>query len=153
MYRFPVRNLEGTALNIVYIHPTFTDYGVGFRVEHQPQESFVRCDVVTGDIQNKKQLRTLEDFSAPLDVMLWALNAMRIIQNNTVNTASIDIDDLFANHGGKVVYDAAPAAPATSETEADQPQADQDSKNTEQSEADTEQVEEDSEDTNQESTS
>jgi len=141
MYRFPVRNLEGNASNIVYIHPTFTDYGVGFRVERQTEETFVRCDVVTGDIQNKAQLRALEDFTAPLDVMLWALNAMRIIQNNTVNTASIDIDDLFANHSGKVVYDAAPAAPATSETE-EQP-----------AEAEPTQVKEDSEDTDQESTS
>jgi len=141
MYRFPVRNLEGNASNIVYIHPTFTDYGVGFRVERQTEETFVRCDVVTGDIQNKAQLRALEDFTAPLDVMLWALNAMRIIQNNTVNTASIDIDDLFANHSGKVVYDAASAAPATSETE-EQP-----------AEAEPTQVKEDSEDTDQESTS
>ena len=133
MYRFPVRNLEGDAENIVYIHPTYTDFGVGFRVERQTEETFVRCDVVTGDINGKQQLRALEDFSAPLDVMLWALNAMRIIQNNTVNTASIDIDNLFANHGGTVIYKAATAAPATSQAEPEPQQAEQeDSENTDQ---------------------
>lgn len=114
MYRFPVRSLEGSAVQIVYIHPTFTDYGVAFKVERQTEETFVSCNVVTGDIINKAQLRSLEDFSAPLDVMIWALNAMRIIQNNTVNTASIDIDSLFSNHAGTVVY----AATAAQETPA-----------------------------------
>lgn len=104
MYRFPVRSLEGSAIQIVYIHPTYSDYGVAFKVERQPEETFVTCNVVTGDIQGKQQLRSLEDFSAPLDVMIWALNAMRIIQNNTVNPNSIDIDNLFANHAGTVVY-------------------------------------------------
>ncbi len=133
MYRFPVRNLEGDASNIVYIHPTYTDFGVGFRVERQTEETFVRCDVVTGDINGKQQLRALEDFSAPLDVMLWALNAMRIIQNNTVNTTSIDIPDLFANHVVKLIYTAASAAPAASQAEPEPQQAEQeDSENTDQ---------------------
>lgn len=115
MYRFPVRSLEGSATQIVYIHPTYSDYGVAFKVEQQPEEAFVTCNVVTGDILGKQQLRSLEDFSAPLDVMIWALNAMRIVQNNTVNPNSIDIDNLFANHAGTVVY-AANTAQETSES-------------------------------------
>lgn len=147
MYRFPVRSLEGSAVQIVYIHPTYTDYGVAFKVERQPEETFVSCNVVTGDIANKQQLRSMEDFSAPLDVNIWALNAMRIIQNNTVNTASIDIDNLFANHAGTVVY-AEESAPATTE-----PQAETDTDAT--TEQDTDQPEEtaDNENSDQESTS
>lgn len=121
MYRFPVRSLTGSSVQIVYIHPTYADYGVAFKVETQPEETFVTCNVVMGEIIAKKQLRALEDFSAPLDVMIWALNAMRIIQNNTVNTASIDIDNLFDNHAGKVVY-AEQSAPPASEPEIDSSQ-------------------------------
>ena len=144
MYRFPVRSLEGKAIQIVYIHPTYADYGVAFKVERQPEETYVQCNIVTGDIENKAQLRALQDFSAPLDVNIWALNAMRIIQNNSVNTASIDIDNLFANHAGTVVYaeESATDTPAETETEtqaaadADEPQSDtakqEDSENSDQ---------------------
>ncbi|AQT28494.1 hypothetical protein YOLOSWAG_7 [Erwinia phage vB_EamM_Yoloswag] len=103
MYRFPTCTVEGQATALVYIHPQYKNYGVAFKVDRSDKQTDVLCDIVYGDIDGKTKLTPQQDFSAPLDVTIWALNAMRIIQQS-VNSESINIEDLFANHGGVIVY-------------------------------------------------
>lgn len=117
MYKFTADKVVGNAAKLVYVHPTYTDYGVAFKVEPSDElGDSISCDIVYGNILSKESLRALEDFSAPLDVNIWALSAMRLIQNNSVNNTQVDIDNLFTNHGGIVVYEARPVID-TSENE------------------------------------
>lgn len=100
MYEFN-RDIKGDALRVAYISPTYMNYGVAFTINEQ--RSNVKCFIVTGEINGVARLEAVTDHSCPLEVLAWASQVFMLIQN-TVNEDSIDIENLFTNHGGRVIY-------------------------------------------------
>jgi len=96
-FRFDVKCL-GTQTHICFQHAVFKNYGLAVTVG--PEREDVTLALVYGEIESRSKLEIVNDFSAPVDVILWAFNIIQSIQN-TVNGKSVDVENLSAN---KVVY-------------------------------------------------
>ncbi|WOL24590.1 hypothetical protein fHeYen902_244 [Yersinia phage fHe-Yen9-02] len=96
------RKIEGDATRVVYSHPVHKDYGVAFSIAESRDQ--ITCLIVNGSIDGHTPLIPVTDLSAPLVVLAWAAQVILVIENNTVNEESIDIENLITHHGGKFVY-------------------------------------------------
>ncbi len=103
MYRFQTAPVEGASTSVVYIHPNFTEFGLGLKIYRDGEMNVVECQIVTGTINGQSSLNHVSDHTIPLDVQIWCFTAMRVIRDS-VNTKSIDLNTLFSNHGGLVDY-------------------------------------------------
>lgn len=92
-FRFEVKCL-GTETHVCYQHAVFKNYGLALSVS--PDRNSVSCALVFGDIDSRSKLEIVNDFSAPVDVIVWAFNIIQSIQN-TVNGKSVDVENLSAN--------------------------------------------------------
>lgn len=104
MYMFSTCPIDGDRQGVVYRHPSFTNYGLGVKIDRSGEMVTVECNIVMGNIDGVSKLETLVDHSVPLDVQLWCFTCMRVLRES-VNTESLSLDALFPNNGGIVYYE------------------------------------------------